>query len=119
MITLYGIPNCGTIKKTRNFLTSQELDFHFHNYKKDGCTTALIRQFLAHFSWQELLNTRGTTWRKLSDSEKNSLNTESAIELMQRQPSIIKRPLLQQDSIWILGFNEEKLSELIRGSQNE
>jgi len=112
MIRLFGIPNCDTIRKTRKWLTAHRLEFEFYDYKKAGCPDDLLRQFLEHFSWKELINTRGTTWRKLSDGDKSSLDTASAIELMQRLPSIIKRPLIQTDSIWVLGFNEQRLHEV-------
>ena len=119
MIRLFGIPNCDTIRKTRKWLAAHRLEFEIHDYKKAGCPADLVRQFLEHFSWQELVNTRGTTWRKLSDADKSSLDTESAIELMQRLPSIIKRPLIQTDSIWVLGFDEEQLVEVFAQAPNQ
>ena len=113
MITLYGISNCDTIKKTRKWLDEHAVEYHFHDYKKAGCSPTLIRQFLQHFSYHDLINTRGTTWRKLTDSIKTQLNTKSAIELMSTQPSIIKRPLLQQEEDWSIGYDETRLLQLI------
>ncbi len=113
MITLYGISNCDTIKKTRMWLTDHGVEYRFHDYKKAGCPPALIEQFLEHFTYQELINTRGTTWRKLSEHTKNSLNLKSASKLMCEQASIIKRPLLQKDNDWLLGYDEQRLGQLI------
>lgn len=113
MTTLFGIPNCDTIKRTRKWLDGHGIEYQFHDYKKQGCSTELIEQFLQHFTYQELINTRGTTWRKLPDSIKNTLNTESAIKLMNAQPSMIKRPLIQSGDSYQLGFNEQRLSELL------
>jgi len=112
MITLYGISNCDTIKRTKAWLTAHNLDFQFHDYKKAGCPPDLARQFLQHFTFQELINRRGSTWRKLPETTKSTLNAANAIGLMNEQPSIIKRPLLQTEKGWILGFNEAQLMEM-------
>ncbi len=113
MITLYGISNCDTIKKTRKWLADHELDYQFHDYKKAGCPPTLVRQFLQHFSYTELINTRGTTWRKLPETIKSSLNSKSAVELMSEKTSIIKRPLIHKDGDWILGYDETRLQQLL------
>jgi len=110
---LFGIPNCDTIKRTRKWLDQHAIEYQFHDYKKHGCSAELIQQFLQHFSYQELINTRGTTWRKLPDSVKNAINTESAIELMLAQPSMIKRPLIQSGDGYLLGFDEQRLANLL------
>ena len=115
MTTLYGINNCDTIKKTRALLTELGVDYVFHDYKKLGCDEALARKFLEHFDYQELINTRGTTWRKLPESIKQSLNKASAVALMCEQTSIIKRPLIESNGAWLLGFDAEKICELLEG----
>lgn len=113
MTTLFGIPNCDTIKRTRKWLDEHAIDYQFHDYKKHGCSNELIEQFLQHFTYQELINTRGTTWRKLPDSVKESLDTDSAIKLMNAQPSMIKRPLIRSDENYLLGFDEQQLLKLL------
>ena len=112
MITLYGISNCDTIRKTRKFLDDRALRYRFHDYKKQGCTSELVGNFLEHFTYRELINTRGTTWRKLPDSIKNTLDRDRAIKLMTEQSSIIKRPLIATDSEWVLGFDTAQLERL-------
>lgn len=93
--TLYGIKNCDTIKKARRWLENQEIPYQFHDYRVDGLSPELLQTFIEQVGWEPLLNTRGTTWRKLSDEQKNAINnTEAAQALMLEQPSIIKRPLL-------------------------
>ena len=111
MITLYGINNCDTIKKTRQWLETQHLEYLFHDYKKQGCSTALVTEFLRHFTYQELVNTRGTTWRNLSADLKSSLDKKQALKLMAEQPSIIKRPLINSGDEWIVGFDTERLGK--------
>ena len=114
MTTLYGINNCDTIKKTRALLSDSGVDYRFHDYKKHGCDEALARRFLKHFDYKALINTRGTTWRKLPESVKQGLNEASAIELMCEHNSIIKRPIIESNGVWLLGFDKEKIQELVK-----
>ena len=67
MITLYGIPNCDTVSKARKWLSSNEVDFQFHNFKKDGLTQNTLDKWIDELGWEVLLNKRGMTWRKLPD----------------------------------------------------
>ncbi len=113
MTTLYGINNCDTVKKTRKLLDEAGVEYAFHDYKKLGCDAALARVFLKHFDYTELVNTRGTTWRKLPDAVKQGLNEASAIKLMTENNSIIKRPIIESEGKWLLGFDREKIEELV------
>ena len=112
-ITLYGISNCDTIKRTRKWLTDQGLDFDFHDYKKAGCSEELARQFITEFGVEKAVNRRGTTWRALSDEQKANLDETSAIELMSQYPAMIKRPILQAANQWLIGFDEAGWGELL------
>ncbi len=112
MITLYGIGNCDKVRKTRNWLAQQQLDFEFHDYKKQGCDAALARKLLNAFSIEELINTRGTTWRKLDQSQREPLDESRALQLMQEYPSLIKRPILHIQQSWLLGFEPARISAL-------
>ena len=105
---LYGIPNCTTVKKARAWLAGHALDVAFHDFKKQGVDATWLHQVVAQTGWQALLNTRGTTWRQLGDAEKATVIDEaSAIALMQTQPSVIKRPVLEHDGRYHLGFAED------------
>ncbi len=114
MITLYGINNCDTIKKTKKWLEENKAGYEFHDYKKLGCPADLAQTFLAQLELSKVINSRGTTWRKLPESARENLNNESAIALMQDYPSLIKRPILDIDGQWVVGFDTEKLSTLIK-----
>ncbi|MFK8256914.1 ArsC family reductase [Erwinia sp. AnSW2-5] len=107
-LTMYGIKNCDTIKKARKYLESQGVNYQFHDYRADGLDEALLQRFIDTLGWQALLNTRGTTWRKLEESERNAVdNPATALTLMLAQPAIIKRPLLcAPDGSMLLGFSE-------------
>lgn len=115
MITMYGIKNCDTIKKARRFLEAQGVDYQFHDYRADGLDAALLNSFIAELGWEALLNTRGTTWRKLEEAHRASINNaQSAAALMLEMPAIIKRPLLcAPGQPMLLGFNETHYQQFI------
>ena len=107
MITLYGIPNCDTMKKARKWLDSHKIDYQFHDYKKMGAPEKQLKQWIKQLGWEILLNKRGTTWRKLDDSIKDSVDKKSAIQIMLDNPSIIKRPVIDINGEIIVGFAEQ------------
>lgn len=110
---LYGIPNCSTVKKARTWLAGHALDVPFHDFRKQGVDATWLRKLVAQMGWQALINMRGTTWRKLTDEEKAAVVDEhSAIALMMAQPSVIKRPVLERDGSYHLGFTEEHYQAL-------
>jgi len=110
-VVLYGIKNCDSIKKARKWLEKNAIDYTFHDYRADS----LSHQQLAHFEqalgWQALLNKRGSTWRKLDDAVKDSIEQQSAIELMLEQPAMIKRPLLDNNGALMLAFSEQSYQQ--------
>ena len=110
---LYGIPNCTTVKKARAWLAENGHDVAFHDFKKQGVDAEWLRDVIEQSGWQALLNTRGTTWRKLTDAEKAAADNEAgAIALMLAQPSVIKRPVLERDGQYHLGFAEDQYQSL-------
>ncbi len=95
IITLYGIKNCDTVKKARRWLDDQQIDYRFHDYRSDGLDLPLLRTFVDELGWEALLNTRGTTWRRLDEAQRAGITTaDAAMALMLEMPAIIKRPLL-------------------------
>ena len=110
---LFGIPNCTTVKKARAWLAEHTLEVAFHDFKKQGVDAAWLSQVVAQTGWQALVNTRGTTWRKMPEAEKAAVTDEtSAIQLMQNQPSVIKRPVLEVDGAFHIGFSEDQYQAL-------
>src|SRR5690606_35868420 len=107
-VTIYGIRNCDTMKKARAWLEARGVDHAFHDYKSEGIDRASLERWAGQVGWQALLNRAGTTFRKLPDSEKESLTEKKAIALMLAQPSMIKRPVLAIDNEpVIVGFQVE------------
>ena len=113
MITLYGIPNCDTMKKARKWLAEHDVDYVFHDYKKLGIEEPLLRDWISRVGWEVLLNRRGMMWRKLTQEQRDNIDEQNAIALMLSTPSIIKRPVLVKDDLILVGFDETKYEELV------
>lgn len=113
-VTIYGIPNCDTMKKARTWLDSHGIAYEFHDYKKAGIDEARLAAWSKKVGWETLLNRAGTTFRKLTDKEKAGLDEKKAIKLMIAQPSLIKRPVLDLGRGKILvGFKPEIYAEAL------
>ncbi len=112
-IRFYGIPNCDTVKKARKWLEAQGLDYEFHDYKKEGADPARLKDWVEQRGWEVLLNTRGTTFRKLDDAEKENLDADKAVVIMQSHPSTIKRPVVEHDGPLLVGFKEAEWKDAL------
>ena len=102
--TLYGIPNCDTVKKARVWLDEHGRAFTFHDYKKAGIDRASLEGWVAQHGWEIVLNRNGTTFKALDAADKDGLDAEKAIGLMLAQPSMIKRPVLVLGEEILVGF---------------
>ena len=107
-ITVFGIPNCDTVKKARKWLDAQSVSYDFHDYKKKGIDVASLNSWCEQLGWEALVNRRGTTWRKLDDAQKADLDQASAVALMIENTSLIKRPVVQAKNKFLLGFDSEE-----------
>ncbi|MDQ4420916.1 arsenate reductase [Sphingobium sp. DEHP117] len=105
--TLYGIPNCDTVKKARTWLAGRGIDHAFHDYKKAGVNAALVRGWVDELGWEVLLNRSSTTFRALPEADKQDMDAEKALALMLANPSMIKRPVLDLGDRRIVGFKPE------------
>ena len=112
---LFGIPNCNTVKKARDWLTEHNIAYQFHDFKKQGVTATLLESWLKQQPWEKLVNRSGMTWRNLSEAEKAAvIDARSAIKLMIEKSSVIKRPVLVKNGkIICLGFTEAAYKELL------
>jgi Spx/MgsR family transcriptional regulator len=115
-LTLYGIPNCDTVKKARAYLEARGLGYQFHDYKKAGVTAADLERWSKVVGWERLLNKAGTTFKKLPDADKADIDAAKAIALMVANPSMIKRPLVEGGKTLLVGFNPTEWDALL--SQN-
>ena len=96
-ITVYGIPNCDTVKKARGWLDGLGLEYRFHDYKKAGIEPDKLRAWVDARGWEAILNRNGTTFRKLPEAERRHLDAAKAIRLMGANTSAIKRPVVEYD----------------------
>lgn len=111
-VTLYGIANCDTIKKARNWLREQAIEFDFHDYRKQGLQREQLQAMVSALGWEAMLNRRGTTWRGLPDGVKDNIDLESAMRVMLDNPAIIKRPILARNGQLHLGFKADQYQEI-------
>jgi arsenate reductase (glutaredoxin) len=113
-MTLYGIPNCNTVKKARGWLAQNGIAVEFHDFRKNGLDKATATAWLKLTDWTRLLNRSGLTWRGLPEQRKQSIqDSSSALELMLEKTSVIKRPVLEQNGkVLYIGFDEAAYSKL-------
>lgn len=111
-ITMYGIPNCDTIKKAKKWLEAEGVEYHFHDYRKQGIDKAMVETFCQQLGWENVVNKRGTTFRQLSQEQKDNLDQHSAIELLVEQPAMIKRPILVANGTYHLGFKADQYAAI-------
>lgn len=109
---LYGIKNCGTVKKAVAWLNAQDIPFDFHDYKKQGVAESKLKEWSSQLGHESLINRKGTTWRKLDEEQKERITEEGqAIEIMAANTSVIKRPVIEKDDkIITIGFDEEEFA---------
>ena len=105
---IYGIANCDTMKKARSWLDARNIDYDFHDYRKQGLDEELLQLIESKLGWENMLNRRGTTWRKLPEDVRNDLDRASALRVMLDNPAIIRRPILAREQQLYIGFDENK-----------
>lgn len=112
MITLYGIPNCDSVKKARRWLAEANIDYHFHDFRQDALTKKQLINWESHVGWETLLNRRSLTWRNVSDAVKTTIQKDSALDLMLEQPTLIKRPVLDTGQQCFIGFSPDNYQSI-------
>lgn len=112
MLTLYGIPNCDTVKKARAALDARGVAYHFHDFKKQGVPEPALDGWIERLGWEALLNRQGSTWRRLDEATRTSIaDARRARELMRSQPSVIRRPVVEREGV-VLGVGLEAVLAL-------
>jgi len=111
-VTIYGIKNCDTMKKAFAFLDRHKVDYAFHDYKSKGMEREKLEAWAKKAGWEILLNRAGTTFKKLPDNDKAGLSEKKAIALMLKQPSMIKRPVIESGAKLLVGFKPEEYEKL-------
>ncbi|MGH8761480.1 MAG: ArsC family reductase [Burkholderiales bacterium] len=114
MTTIFGIKNCATMKKAFAWLDDHGVRYDFHDYKAAGIDLARLNDWSQRVGWETLLNTRGTTWRKLTPAQQANLDENRALRLLVENPSLIKRPVLENGKDLLVGFAPERYGNAFR-----
>jgi len=112
MIILYGIKNCDNIKKSRKWLDKNSIEYVFHDFRVDGIKKTIVKEFIENIEITLLINKRSTSWKKLSNEEKLAESKKELIELLLKNPTIIKRPIIKSKNKYLVGFSEDKFKLL-------
>jgi Spx/MgsR family transcriptional regulator len=112
VVRIYGIKNCDTMKKAFAWLESHKVAYEFHDYKKAGVPPGKLKEWAAKAGWGKLVNSRGPTWRKIPDAERTPLNESSALRLLEKNASAIRRPIVEAGARLLVGFDPSEFEKL-------
>ena len=113
MITVYGIPNCDTVRKARAWLADRGLEYRFHDFKKAGVPDVQLDDWLNRFGWETVINRRGMSWRRLTADEREAMDLTRAREAALANPSLIKRPVVERKDKTLIGFDTDDWQEAL------
>lgn len=112
---MYGIPNCDTVKKARDWFKNHNIDYEFHNFKTEGISAEKLAEWDAKAGYEKFLNKNSSTWKELPQEVKDNVKTkEDAFPLIQEKTSMIKRPVIEDKEVLIFGFDEGAYGKLIK-----
>ncbi len=112
MIDVYGIKNCDTVKKARDWLEANGVDYRFHDFKAEGLDAATAGRWMTALGQDVVINKRGTTWRKLTPAQQSVGSDADAVTLVVAQPSLVKRPVFDTGKTLLVGFGDEQRQAL-------
>ena len=113
-IVVYGIKNCDTVKKARRWLDQHDIAYRFHDFRADGLSEALAKQWIDELGLDVVVNKRGTTWRQLDERTRETLGVKNAPALLAEKPSLVKRPVLDLGHQRAIGFDEQSWQTLFK-----
>ena len=112
MITLYGIKNCDTVKKSRDWLAKNNIGYRFHDFRADGLAQEQVKTWIAELGLETLVNKRSTTWKELAETTKAAFNEKNAVAIIAENPTLIKRPLLDTGARKHVGFKDAEYAKI-------
>ena len=113
MTTLYGIKNCDTIRKARRWLKEHDIEYRFHDLREDGLDIQMLERWSARIDWERLLNRKSLTWRKIPEADRDNMTKDRAFAAMLHQPTLVKRPVLEDPSYFAVGFSEKRFTDYL------
>ena len=112
MITVYGIKNCDTVRKALKWLEAEGVAHTFHDFRTDGLDAVTVKRWVDTLGWESVLNKRSTTWKELSDADKDGLDAARAVDLMVAHPTLVKRPVFEAKNVLLQGFTDDVRRQL-------
>lgn len=113
MLTIFGIKSCDTCRNARKYLAERNIEFLFHDLRDDGLSIQMLERWVARLSWERLLNKKSLTWRKIPEVDRNDMSHDKALAAMLQNPTLIKRPVLENDDYIAVGFSEKRFSDFL------
>ena len=113
MLKIYGIPNCDNVKRARKWFTSRQVEHHFHDFRTDGLTDHLVKNWILKTGWEALVNKRSSSWRMLDNANKDGLSDSNIVSILTEKPTLIKRPVVTYKDQIIVGFKEDQFGTLL------
>ncbi len=104
LLILYGIKNCDGVRNAKKWLQSSGIDFEYHDFRKNGIDLHRLQRWLNTLGWESIINRRSTSWKTLDSSVRDDLNNERAIHMILKNPTLIKRPVIESQNILLVGF---------------
>lgn len=114
MLTVYGIKSCDTCRNARKFLRAKNIEHKFHDLRDDGMSIQMLERWVKRIGWERLLNKKSLTWRKIPEVDRNEMSHDKALAVMIENPTVIKRPVLEDDNFIAVGFSEKRFSEFLQ-----
>ncbi len=112
-VRIYGIRNCDTMKKAFAWLDAHKVPYDFHDYKKAGVPAARLKQWASKVGWEKLVNSRGPTWRRIPEPERTPLSESTALKLLEKNSSAIRRPIVEHGARLLVGFDPAEFEKLL------
>ncbi|MBT8093020.1 MAG: arsenate reductase [Gammaproteobacteria bacterium] len=116
MLTVYGIKSCDTCRKARKFLAENDIPFRFHDVRQDGLDIQMLERWAERIDWESLLNRKSLTWRRIPEVDRSDVDLNRAFALIIEQPTLLKRPVLESDELFAVGFSEKRFADFLASS---
>ena len=113
MLTVFGLKSCDTCRKARKFLAENDIDFRFHDVRDDGLDIQMLDRWASRVEWEKLLNRQSLTWRKIPEVDRAGINIDRAFALIVEQPTLLKRPILESETLLAVGFSEKRFADFL------
>ena len=113
MLTVYGIKSCDTCRKARKYFAENDIEHRFHDLRDDGLDIQMLERWGSRIDWTKLLNKQSLTWRKVPEVDREGINKDRAFALMLANPTLVKRPVLEDEAYIAVGFSEKRFADYL------